>query len=205
MLMTPQAISLAILLVGASAASAGELPDGILRQLPHGYSVLLSATSSFGQPQRRFYFVALAARDEPKSTHEVLSRAAAPARPLLIYKLGSDGRYVLKARNDHVVLSADAGGLAGNGCDPLEGHRIATKGPYFTVEGGISCGAHWTDYVTFRFDPRSERYVFDNERFQSWSPGRDPGGDALVADPPKITRAGKGSLKTFEAWRSPGQ
>jgi hypothetical protein len=121
----------------------------------------------------------------------------------LTFQLRPTGRFELKERNDHVVLRTRDGGVAANGCDPFEEKRIVTKGRYFTVENGVACGAHWTDYVTFRFDPASNGYIFDNWRFQSWSmnPSSDPTADALVPNPPKIIRS-KGRI-AFTQWRRP--
>jgi hypothetical protein len=188
--------SLALLCFAAGAASAADLPNEITKQLPPGYGVLASTRASV-DGGHLFYIVALDATHEPKASDR------APARPLLIFERRPDGRYGLAGRNDEVVLRADDAGLAGNGCDPFEDGQIVVKGPYFTVENGVACGAHWTDYVTFRFDPQIKSYAFDNWRFQSWklNPKNDPDADALVPEVSRLVRAPKGAKTPFATWR----
>jgi hypothetical protein len=130
------------------------------------------------------------------------SRNAARDRPLLVYRLRA-GRWVLVGRNDHVVLRADEGGQ----CDPFEYGRIVAKGRYFTVENGVGCGiTHLSDLVTFRFDPASRRYVFDNWRTESLvpNPSRNPDAEALVSTGVKVTRARRPAIY-FERWRRPSE
>ncbi|HEY3948334.1 hypothetical protein [Phenylobacterium sp.] len=195
------AVAITATFAGGSA-SAAALPAEIVGQLPTGYAVLGSADAT-PLAGHQFYFVALGSRTEPK--HTLTERRAAPARPLLIFETGPDGRYVLVGRNDDIVLRADDGGLAGNGCDPFERRHIAVRGPYFTVENGVSCGAHWTDYVTFRFDPQVGGYVFDNWRAQWWrfNPSQDPDAEALIPEKPIVIRAAKGQPVSFGTWRRP--
>ncbi|WP_442679461.1 hypothetical protein ACSBM8_18530 [Sphingomonas sp. ASY06-1R] len=176
------------------AGAAPGLPAELTRQLPAGYAVLGKARIVAGQPNRTFVIVALGRRTETKNR-----ALPAPARPLLIFAL-KDHRYVLAGRNDHVVLRADEGGQ----CDPfLDGNAtIATRGRYFTVENGVACGQHWTDYITFRLDDRTGGFVFDNERTESWSMNLSPVGDALVRDgPPSVRRDRPGKITPFARWR----
>lgn len=187
----------------SSGANAAELPTEIVSQLPPNYVVLSSATLT-PHPAHEFYVVVVGSRKESKSYLTTSDKA--PARPLLIYERSAQGRYVLTSRNDNVVLRADDAGIAGNGCDPFEERQIAVKGRYFTVEHGVACGAHWTDYITFRFDPASKAFVFDNWRFQSWSMNRsdDPNAEALVSDPPTVVRS-KGKRIPFAMWQRPAR
>ncbi len=123
---------------------------------------------------------------------------------MLIFELRPDGRVVLVGRNDKVVDTADGAGLRGQGCDPFEDGHISVKGPFFTVENGVACGgAHWTDFITFRFVPEAGGFVFDNERFQSWklNPSNDPDAEALVRDTSKVWRATKIKPLAFSRWR----
>lgn len=200
-LMLYETAIVALSLGGAQVATASNLPTSIMRQIPSGFDVMTSAATAVGA--RRFQFVALRSRKELTSGRYLTTADAAPARPLLIFQRRSNGDYVAVGRNDKVIATADAGGLAGNGCDPFENHRIAIKGSYFTVENDVSCGAHWTDYITFRFEPRVGGYVFDNERFESWksNPSRDPNGSALVRDAERVWRAPRGRSVTFSRWR----
>ncbi|MEO8455945.1 MAG: hypothetical protein ABI454_12380 [Sphingomicrobium sp.] len=198
-----RAATVSLLLGGTSPAAAGDLPSSILRQLPSGYAVLTSTSSTVGD--RRFQFVALRSRKELQSERYLTSAGVAPDRPLLIFELRPSGGYVPVGRNDKVIATADGAGLAGNGCDPFEDQHIAIKGSYFTIENGVSCGAHWTDYITFRFEARVGGYVFDNERFESWklNSGNDPKADAFIPDARRVWWASKGKLVTFSKWRSP--
>ena len=200
MFKTSLAVALAFILVSSASASGAKLPRGIVRQIPPGY-VALGSARAFVDRSHLFYIVALASRTETARKRQ-LDRA--PMRPLLIFERRPNGGFALAGRNNRVVLRADDGGIAANGCDPFEERKIASRGRYFTVESGVACGAHWTDYVTFRFDPVSKGYIFDNRRFQSWSMNRsnDPNAEALVPDPPTVTRS-KGKAVPFAEWQRP--
>ena len=171
-------LSLAIALVVSLAGAADATPGASGLVLPAGLK-LLTRTIALPDSSHQFTIVATAFRGE--------NRNAARDRPLLVYRLRA-GRWVLVARNDHVVLRADEGGQ----CDPFEYGRILAKGRYFTVENSVACGmAHFTDFVTFRFDPGSGGYVFDNLRTESLvqNPRRDPDAEALVSTGVRVTRA----------------
>lgn len=185
------------LIVCSSAALSTAVPADLLRQIPQGYRLLSFASATITRP-RQVYFVALASR---KKVTAHLSETRAPARPLLIFECRTPSRCALIARNDNVILRADEGGI--NGCDPFLdfGRKIVVKGLYFTVEQGVACGAHWTDYVTFRFDRHSNSYMFDNWRTQTWHLNNDSDAEALVSDGQKVLRA-KGRIP-FEKWRRP--
>lgn len=199
----PRTATILGLLIGAPAAFPANLSSGILRQLPSGYVVLTSARSTVGA--RTFDLVALRSRKELPSENYIASADDAPDRPLLIFERRPNGSYLLVGRNDKVIATADAAGAAVNGCDPFEDGGITVKGPYFTIENRVSCGAHWTDYVTFRFDPRARAYVFDNERFQSWklNPSSDSNADALIRNVRRVWHSPKNRLVTFSSWRPP--
>ena len=185
-------------ILGAAHAYAAALPPDIARQLPGGYDILSTAKASFDGGSRLFYAVVLG-----KGRGVSPERQPAPAwpRPLLLFARRPDGSFREAGRNDGVVLRADEGGQ----CDPFLdlGGVIAMKGRYFTVENGVACGGHWTDYVTFRFEDALGRYVFDNERTQSFSanPSTDPGAEALVPDRPVDVRRGSRPPMAFENWR----
>ena len=195
-----RAAAVAHLLGIAATASAGNLTHEILRQLPSGYSVLSSTTSTIGG--RQFLLLALHSRNELPSERYITSEDGAPDRPLLIFERDQNGRYVLVGRNDKVVAAADAAGAAGNGCDPFEDKDITVQGSYFTIENRVSCGAHWTDYITFRFEPHVGAFVFDNERFTSWklNSSNAPNAEQLVPDVQRVLRARKGRFVTFSKW-----
>lgn len=114
-------------------------------------------------------------------------------RPLLIFEEQASGQYRLSARNDAVVLRANEGGQ----CDPFEDgyDGLAVKGRYFTVQNAVACGAHWTDFITFRYDATRQAWFFDSEIFTS----SDPLSNA--PDKTDMTRANRAKPVTFEAWR----
>ncbi|WP_293991155.1 hypothetical protein [Sphingomonas sp.] len=176
----------------ATASPAEKLPAAVSRELPAGYTVLAFA-SARPDPRHLFYVVALAAHGET-----IPDNGRAPDRPLLIFQQRSGGGYAVVGRNDGVVLRADQGGQ----CDPFEDGSITANGAYVTVENGVACGSHWTDYITFRFDPRAG-YVFSTERLQSWSsnPDTGPNAAALVPDGERVIRPVKGRRVPFSAWR----
>ncbi len=191
----PALLSLVVLPL-LSSAPARALPAAIGPLLPAHYHVLSEADLR-PTPTLRFHIVALARDDEPKRGEA----ETAPSRPLLIFE-DSGGRARLVGRNDRVVMRADEGGQ----CDPFTDadHPIAVKGRYFTVENGVACGAHWTDYITFRFDDATGGFVFDNERSENWifNPSQDPNAEALVRDGPQdVRRSPRGRTLTFSAWR----
>jgi len=177
-----------------TAAFPQPVPADIQRQLPTGFGVMTLAASAENSPH--FYFIALKSKTETNPSFP----GAAPVRPMLIFSRDSAGHYRLLGRNDHVILRRDEGGA--NGCDPFEGQRIAVKGSYFTLEQGVGCGEHWTYYLTFRFDPRSKEFVFDNSRGESWSmnPSDDPNAEALISNGQHVVR-GKPPFVPFTQWR----
>jgi len=186
----------AMSITGNGIAAEPSLPNGIASQLPADYEVLGHASVAAGQPARRFEIVALARRDENARS----KAGSAPARPLVIFE-AKGARFAPIGRNDDVVFKADEGGQ----CDPfLDGDAtIATRGRYFTVQNGVACGEHWTDYITFRLDDRAG-FVFDNERTEAWkmNSSNDPNAEALVRDgPPRVIRD-HGRLTPFTRWQS---
>jgi hypothetical protein len=182
----------------SSMAFAREVPADIQQQIPSGWDVISRATVSVG-PSRSFYLVAMADKAEDKFRSKPYMH-----RSLWIFERTRANRYQFVARNDDVILRPFDAGIAGNGCDPFEERTIAVTGIYFTVENGIACGAHWTDYVTFRFDTRVNTFVFDNWRVETWSMNRsnDPNAEALVSDGQRVVRA-KGRPVRFEKWERP--
>lgn len=193
----PAALLFASLGAAYATKALGEVPAGIVRQVPPGYVVLGNAAASFGS--HAFHIVALGKLGEdtpPSPPHP------AAARPLLLFERRPDGSFRQAGRNDAVVMRADDGGQ----CDPFldGGGTIAVKDRYFTVENGVACGQHWTDYITFRFDDALGRYVFDNEKSESWTMNLDrrPSAEIMVRDPPrKIKRGDKAHPVPFERWR----
>ncbi|EMD9438213.1 hypothetical protein DF046_21250 [Burkholderia cepacia] len=149
-------IVLASLLAALSpGARAGDLPKSIAAQLPAGYQPLLAQAGPDLDNGRHSFLVVV---------HRAVDTREQPSpRPLLIFEEQADHAFRLAARNDQVVLRANEGGQ----CDPFDpddaaDNGFAVKGRYFTVQNFVACGQHWTDYVTFRYDPHTHGWVFSN-------------------------------------------
>ncbi|MBB5943082.1 MULTISPECIES: hypothetical protein [Xanthomonas] len=172
----------ASLLLASHLAHAAALPTDVLRQVPSGYQPLAQLQADLDGDGRADYLVALQQRGEAQ-------RDPAPARPLLIFVQLADGHYRLAARNDHVILKRDQGGQ----CDPFDPDEdpFAAKGRYFTVQNGVSCGQHWTDFITFRYDPQRKQWLFHKRIQQRWemNPNPTPDAEALVKDGDKVQSA----------------
>jgi len=177
-----------LLLAGARPALAWEpvtLPAAVRAKLPAGYVTRIVRCSATLDPPQPICVVVAARPDEGGDPS---GRAhPAPPRPLLVYRFAS-GTATLIARNDRIAPRRDEGGQ----CDPLEdAGAIAIKGRFFTLETGVACGQHWTDYTTFRFDPQARTFVWHNRISESWRLNDDtrPDAEALVSDGRKVTRA----------------
>ena len=128
-------------------------------------------------------------------------RKASP-RPLMIFLPDKDGHYRLAARNDAVIMKADEGGMGDPYLDGVAENALTVEPRTFTVEQGVYAGHdHWRDRVTFRYDNAHRTWVFHREVFRNWRFNDDPNGDALKADPVRVTRANAAKAVTFEAWR----
>lgn len=110
----------------------------------------------------------------------------APRRPLLVFIQNTDGSYRLAARNDVVVYAINEGGQ----CDPfMDGEDgLAIKGAYFTVQNGVACGQHWTDFITFKYSPTLNNWVFHKRIFENWvmNPSMDENAEALILGSHKV-------------------
>ena len=175
-----------LLVLAARSAAAWEpvaLPAAVRAALPAGHVArVATCTRSLDQP--REICIVVAARPDEGSRN---APNVAPPRPLLVFRVDG-GAATLIARNDKVVLRRDEGGQ----CDPIEdAGALTVRGRFFTLEQGVACGQHWTDYITFRFDPRERRFVWQNRIYESWRMNDDtrPDAEALVSDGRRVWRA----------------
>ncbi|MBE1160351.1 hypothetical protein [Dyella acidiphila] len=170
---------------------AAELPSAVASQLPQGYEVLSYAAGQLDDSGRTDYLVVIHRANDSSDTPS--------PRPLLIYTQNADRSFTLAARNDQVVMRADQGGQ----CDPFEDgdNGLAIKNRYFTVQNGVACGQHWTDYITFHYDAQRHAWLFHKQIFESWEMNDDPNGDALKPGTRKVTSADVAHPIRFEAWR----
>jgi hypothetical protein len=175
-----------VALGGTSIANAGiELPKSIQAQIPAGYEVMQSAAGPELGNKRTSFLVVV--------HHTVDTMQNASPRPLLIFESQDNGAFKLVARNDAVVLKADDGGQ----CDPFDedDEGLAIKGAYFTVQNAVACGSHWSDFITFRYDARTGRWLFQSEIHTMSFP--------LEGTPDKtsVTRADKAKPVSFADWK----
>ena len=177
------------------------LPDAIGRQLPAGYVVLETVRGRLTGGVRDDYVVALArpgdVPDNPVGSGPGDGAAAAGIRAL------RDGSYALAGRNDALVMRHDQGGQ----CDPFDPEQgLVMKGVFVTVQNEVACGAHWSDYITFRYDRARGALLFDSDIVHSlkFNPSDAPDADIIVPDgPPVVTRADPHHPVAFSAWKPP--
>ncbi len=181
----------------SSFAAGNDLPAGIIEKLPADYSVWVYESGELDGDTLTDYLVVL---HKPEET-TLATDQEAPPRPLLLFTQTVDGAYELRARNDQVVLKINEGGQ----CDPFDANAqaLASMHRYFTIENGVACGQHWTDYITFRYDPTVKDWVFHKRIFENWvlNDSQDPDAEALVLDVYKVTTAKREAPVRFEAYR----
>jgi hypothetical protein len=169
----------------AACEAADALPNSIQAQIPAGYEVMQSAAGPELGNKRTSFLVVV--------HHTVDTMQNASPRPLLIFESQDDGAFKLVARNDTVVLKADDGGQ----CDPFDedDEGLAVKGEYFTVQNAVACGSHWSDFITFRYDAKTGRWLFQSEIHTMSFP--------LEGTPDKtsVTRADKAKPVSFADWK----
>lgn len=185
---TARCALVALLAALSSGARAGGLPPSVATQLPAGYQPFVAQEGpDLGNGRRSFLVVVHRDAD---------TRAQPSPRPLLIFEEQPDRAYRLVARNDHVVLRANEGGQ----CDPFDPEDsadsgLAVTGRYFTVQNFVACGQHWSDYVTFRYDPRTRGWLFSSEIYTESFPLDDK------PDEVTVTRADAHRPVSFGQWR----
>ena len=189
----------ATLLLGMyMSAYAESLPKDIADRVPPGYQVLSYKSGDLDNDTRTDYLVALHKADEIAIADRT---GKAPRRPLMLFIQKTDGTFALAKRNDFVVFVADEGGQ----CDPFEDGEegVVVKGNYFTVQNGVACGAHWTDYITFRYVPELRDWVFHKRIAENWVMNNSdaPDAEALVLEGRHVTTGKRKSPVLFEKYR----
>ena len=114
------------------------------------YSILDSASADFNEDNNRDYVLVL------KSIYE--EDSAEIMRPLLLLMGKEDGSFLLKGRNDSVVLCKDCGGVWG---DPFEG--IETSGASFSIIHYGGSRYRWSRVTTFAFDKNLNDFFLNND------------------------------------------
>lgn len=186
----------AMLSVASGCSWAQSLPNNILKQIPGNYAVLAYESGLLNTDKLVDYIVVL-----HKPNEEMRGNVVSPARPLLIFTHNTDNSFKLAKRNDHVVFKFDEGGQCDPFTDSEEGLVIYKR--YFTIQHSVACGQHWTDYITFRFVPALQDWVFHKRISESWvlNPSTNPNADALIPGGREVTSAKGKAHILFEKYR----
>lgn len=165
-------LHVALVMVSGNARAEG-LPKYVLNKIPQGYVVLTHASGKLDDDALTDYLVVVHKAGEAN----INSPSYAAERPLLLFIQKPIGNYELARRNDHVVFRLDEGGQ----CDPFldsgNGDGLTIKDHYFTVENGVACGQHWTDYITFKYVPALRDWIFQQRIFEGSYDVGDPNGE----------------------------
>lgn len=188
----------AILLTIQATQAAEPLPKNIVQQLPKNLSPLQYKKADLNGDQRADYLVAT---HDPSEKELMEQGQPAPRRPLLIFTQNQDDSFTLARRNDAVIYAIDEGGQ----CDPFldDEEGLAVKGAYFTVENSVACGAHWTDYITFRYAPELQDWVFHKRIAENWvmNPSTKPDAEALILGNRSVSKGKKDHPIFFHKYR----
>jgi hypothetical protein len=157
-------------------------------QLPKDYTPIMVRNADFNADKMPDFLVVAASKKE----QEMMDAGDdAPKRWVYVFLKSSSGNYVLAGKNDNIAFAADQGGQ----CDPLlDTGGLVVKGPYFTVENAVNCGEHWTDYITFKLDKASGRFLFHKRIFENWvlNPSNNPDAPALIRNRRTVTSPKQG-------------
>ncbi|MCV6638360.1 lysozyme inhibitor LprI family protein [Candidatus Albibeggiatoa sp. nov. NOAA] len=121
--------------------------------VPAGYKILDMAEGDLNRDQYNDVVLILAQDNEQGEA----------LRPLLILIRDANSQLHLAARNDHVVLCVECGGMLG---DPYQ--RTAIKNGYFTVEHHGGSSWRWTKYITFKYVPKKSNWYIHKVSNQSY-------------------------------------
>ena len=178
----------ALVLAAAGHATAEvALPRDILNQIPKGHAVLSSASGDLNRDGLNDWLVVLHMKNEKAIAH----KSNTPGRPLWLFLQTPNGRYTLTKHNDDVVEGVGGDWQCDSFGDGTGG--VVIKNGYFTVEHEIACGAHSTDFITFRYAPDLKDWIFHKRVFENWvmNNSSDAKADALILDS-RVVETGKG-------------
>ncbi len=185
------------LLFTTSVAYAQALPKDILIQLPKNYEVMTFLGGELNDDKFTDYLVVAHIKNEEtiyKKTGE------SSPRPLFIFIQNQNKTFSIAKKNNDVVFTIDQGGQ----CDPFEDgmEGLVIKNHYFTVQNSVACGAHWNDFITFKYDIKLKNWLFHTRTFQSFNfADSGDGYGEFVENKPNITKANPKKSIAFEAYK----
>ena len=142
--------------------------------IPKGYTLLDSASGDLNKDGIKDLVLIL--RNNLEETKPDTTR------PLLILHGSKTKGYTLVAKNEHVVLCKNCGGVFG---DPYE--RVVVKNNYFSLEHYGGSNWRWTRIITFKYDINTKQYILH----------KDAGISFHTFDPDKTTNITTGE-KNFD-------
>lgn len=173
------------------------LPPAITTKVSSSHQVVAHKLADFDGNGLIDHVVVIAHKNEAK----MAERGNAPSRPLMVFLQQKPGVFVFHAQNTEVVYRADDASQ----CDPFldSGDGLAARGAFFTVENGVACGDHWTDYITFKFVEKLGGFVFHKRISESWGMNDGTRGtdEALVLQHRTVERAKSASPVSLGAYQ----
>lgn len=191
-------ISISVMCIRSMPALALEpLPSAIAAKMPSSHHVVANKSADFDGNGLIDYVVVIAHKNEEK----MAELGSAPSRPLMVFLQQQPSVFVLHAQNTAIVYRVNEASQ----CDPFldTGDGLATRGAFFTVENGVACGGHWTDYITFKYAEKLGAFVFHKRISETWGMNDGTRGtdDALVLQRRTVERAKSGSPVSLGAYR----
>lgn len=171
------------------------LPPSIAQFVPAGYIAI--DTTSGDLNLDAYPDMVLVLKKSGEETSSDFAKNRPEKRPLIILAGQPDKSYKLEKRNDNVVLCIDCGGAEG---DPFTG--ITIKKGYFSVEHGISGGAHWVQIITFKYNKQKANWYLHQDGAISYkfNDSTDDNAEALVKDNETIKRKKDFGLVSFDQY-----
>ncbi|MES2776137.1 MAG: hypothetical protein V4722_18310 [Bacteroidota bacterium] len=128
--------------------------------IPVGFTILDSAIGDINKDGIKDAVLILKVKNEAAWSSTV--------RPLLVLEGNKRKQFKLVARNDHVVMCWDCGGVHG---DPYV--RTVIKNGYFSVEHFGGSGWRWTRVITFKFNSKTQKLMLHRDAGHYWHVSED--------------------------------
>lgn len=124
--------------------------QGLKTFIPKGYTLLDSTSGDLNKDGIKDLIVVL--KNNLEETNPDTTR------PLLILHGTKTKGYTLAAKNTHVVLCKNCGGIFG---DPYE--RLVVKNNFFSVEHYGGSNWRWTRIITFKYNVNTKQYILHRD------------------------------------------